>query len=150
MSDAEFNFPTPPDPVKVEQWAGQVRTLIALLAGAGLVGGAWAGVSAQQIANVLTAVLTLGGLAAGAWASFSSWRQKAAAEKAAREGAVAAAVASATLSANAGQAIPVTVTVTPPGQENVATKVSPAEVAVAQTVPADVQPRPASVTVKTA
>ena len=40
MSDAEFNFPTPPDPVRVEQWAGQLRTLIALLAGAGLVGGA--------------------------------------------------------------------------------------------------------------
>ncbi len=129
----DFNLPPPPDPVKVEQYAGLLRTLIAALSGAGLLGAAWAGVSAQQIGNVLTAVLTLAGAVGAAFAAFQSWRQKA--EARARE------VASANASATLGQ--PVTVAVTPPGQPNIVSKVSATEVAAAPSAPLNVEPSPA-------
>jgi hypothetical protein len=117
-------LPPPPDPVKVEQWAGQIRTLVAVLSGAGLLGAAWAGVSTEQIANYLTAILTAAGLAGAAWSAFKSWRQKSMQRS--------VAVASAVASANAG--VPVIVTVTPPGQPNTAASVSSAEIAAAPKV----------------
>lgn len=126
MSDSPF--PKPPDPVVVAQWAGLARTLIAALAGAGMLGGVWASVSAEQIANLLTAVLTVGG--AGAWAAVAVWSmwQK----RQARRGEVASAVASAEIGR------PVIVTETPVGVPNIATRVSATEAAAAPSVPAGV------------
>lgn len=134
MSD-QFNFPAPPDPTKIAQWAGQIRTLVAVLAGAGVLGGIWAGVSAEQIANWLTAILTVAGLVGAAWSSIKSWEDK----KTAR----ATAVASAAASAELGRAV--TVAVTPPGQANVVSEVSAAEVAAAPSAPLNVMPSPAPV-----
>ena len=74
-----FTLPQPPDPVKAQQYAGQIRTLIALLAGAGVIGGAWIGVSQEQLVSLVTAAMTLASLVGAAWAAISSWRQKAAA-----------------------------------------------------------------------
>lgn len=145
MIDDTSPLPPPVDPLMVSQWAGLIRTLIAVLAGAGILGGVWSSVSAAQIANTLTAFLTVGGALMAAGSAFWSWRQKLAQAKAQRKAEVAAAVASAALSANAGRPIPVTVTETPPGQENVATKVSVADAAKAVPVPVDVEPRPAPV-----
>jgi hypothetical protein len=133
---AEINLPPPPDPVKVAQWAGQIRALIALLAGAGLIGGVWAGVSAEQVTNALTALLTLAGVAGAAWASFTSWRAKQADRK--------ALVASAVASAQHGAAV--VVTVTPPGEPNIATRISPAEQVAAPSVPINVAPQSAPAT----
>jgi hypothetical protein len=130
MSDP---LPQPPDPVKVAQWAGQIRTLIALLAGAGLIGGVWAGVSAEQIANWLTAILTIVGLAGAAWVSVTSWWAKTHDRQ--------VLVASTVASVQAGT--PVVVTVTPAGQPNTTTRVSEAERADAPTVPLGTTPQPA-------
>lgn len=116
MTDT-FNLPAPPDPVKVAQWAGQLRALLAALAGAGVIGAAWAGVSAEQIANWLTLALMAGSAAAGAYASIKSWQDKRAQR--------ALLVASAVASANTGT--PVAVTITPAGMPNVATQISVSE-----------------------
>lgn len=70
-----------------------------------------------------------------------SWAQKVWQARAARTGAVAAAVES------ARQGTPVTVTVTPVGQPNIATKVSRVEQAAAPTVPAGAIPQPAPLTI---
>lgn len=128
-----FTLPPPPDPTKVAQWAGLARTLVALAAGAGFVGAAWAGVSAEQIANLLTAVLTLAGAAGALWSGIRSWRQKA--EQRAIN------VASSAASAALGQ--PVTVAVTPAGMPNVVTRISGAEIAAAPSAPLNVAPSPA-------
>lgn len=133
MSDGHFNFPTAPDPVAVAQWAGLARTLIAALAGAGILGGAWAAVSAEQIANLLTALLTVGGALVTTGVAFWSMWQK----RQARRLEVASAVASAEIGT------PVVVTVTPEGMPNVATRVSATEAAAAPSVPAGVTPSPA-------
>ncbi len=133
MTDATFTPPPPPDPVKVAQWAGQIRTLIALLAGAGLLGGVWAGVTADQIANWLTAILTVVGLAGAVYAAMTSWWAKIQDRK--------ALVAAAKASAQHGE--PVTVTVTPEGMPNVATKISATEQAAAPSVPQGIPPQPA-------
>jgi hypothetical protein len=132
MSDA-FPLPPPPDPVKAEQWAGQIRLLIAILAGAGFVGAGWAAVSVEQITNILTSFLTIASLVGTAWASYRSWQQKR--EQRAKE------VASAAASAVLGE--PVTVAVTPPGQPNLVSKVSSTEIAQAPFAPLDVAPSPA-------
>lgn len=129
----DFNIPPPPNPTKMAQWAGQLRLLIGILAGAGLIGGAWAGVSAEQIANWLTAIMTVGSMAGMAWASYKSWQDK----KAQR----AALVASAMVSAAAGA--PVAVTVTPEGLPNIATQISVREQLAAPIVTAGVTPQPA-------
>lgn len=131
MSDT-FPIKTP-DPVALAQWAGLARTLIAALAGAGLLGAAWAAVSVEQITNILTAVLTLAGVAGAAWSAYKSWQDK----RLARVKEVAAAKASAELGS------PVTVTVTPEGMPNIATRISAAEQAAAPSVPVDVRPSPA-------
>jgi hypothetical protein len=133
MTDATFTPPPPPDPVKVAQWAGQLRTLIALLAGAGLLGGVWAGVTAEQIANWLTAILTVAGLAGAAYAALTSWWAKIQDRK--------MLVASAKASAQHGTAV--VVTETPPGQENTARLISATEQAAAPSVPQGVPPQPA-------
>ena len=129
MSDVT-QLPPPADPVVVAQWAGQIRTLLAALAGMGLIGGVWAGVSAEQIANGMTALLTLMGVAGYAWAAIASAKAK----KADRTALVAAAVAS----ANRGE--PVAVRVTPEGQPNVATPISVAEQVQAPSVPQPASP----------
>jgi len=131
MSDSMI--PQTPDPLVVAQYAGLARTLIAALAGAGILGGAWAAVSAEQIANLLTAFLTVGGaLMTAGVALWSMWQKRQA-----RRGEVASAKASAEIGA------PVIVTVTPEGMPNVATRVSAIEVAAAPSVPAGVTPSPA-------
>lgn len=142
MSD-NLPFPKSPDPLIVSQWAGLARALIAALAGAGLLGGVWASVSAEQIANILTAVLTLGGAAMGAWATYWSWRQKIAEAKAKRDAEVSAAKASAEATMLTNRPTPVTVTVTPQGQPNEAVRITPTELAAAPSVPAFVEPSPA-------
>jgi hypothetical protein len=135
MTDATFTPPPQPDPVKVAQWAGQLRTLIALLAGAGLLGGVWAGVTAEQIANWLTAILTVAGLAGAVWAWLTSRWAKIQDRK--------MLVASAKASAQHGTAV--VVTETPPGQENTARLISATEQAAAPSVPQGVPPQPAPV-----
>jgi uncharacterized membrane protein YebE (DUF533 family) len=138
MSD-RTSLPAPPDPLLAAQWAGQIRTLIALLAGAGVVGGAWVGVSTEQIANALTALMTIAGIVAYGWAAYKSYRDKIAQ----RAVVVASAQASAEITAKTGVVTPVSVVVTPEGMPNVATKISPAEVAQAPSAPMNVPPSPA-------
>ena len=76
-----FTLPQPPDPVKAQQYAGQIRTLIALLAGAGVIGGAWIGVSQEQLVSLVTVAMTLASLVGAAWAA--TWAAWAAADAAA-------------------------------------------------------------------
>ena len=130
-----FTLPQPPDPVKAQQYAGQIRTLIALLAGAGVIGGAWIGVSQEQLVSLVTAAMTLASLVGAAWAAISSWRQKAAAR--------AELAASARESASRGT--PVVVTVTPAGEPNALTHISATEAARAPSVPLGATPSPAPV-----
>jgi hypothetical protein len=122
MTDASYN-PPPPDPVWVQQRAGQIRTLIAFAGGAlgGTAGAAMMGLSVEQIGAFITTVMTLMSLGSAAWSSIKSWRQKSADR--------ALMVASANASALVG--LPVVVTVTPPGQANIVTRVSDAEVSAA-------------------
>jgi hypothetical protein len=129
MSDP---LPQPPDPVKVAQWSGQIRTLIAVLAGVGFGGAALKGISSEQITGWVTAAMTLWGIGAWAWVSWKSWQAK----KADRKILVASTVASVKLNT------PVAVTVTPEGQPNIATRISTTEQIAAPTVPADVPPQP--------
>ena len=84
-------MPSTPDPEAIALAAGQLRALLAALAGMGILGGVWASVSANEIATILTAVLTLSGLVLYLIASVWSWWQKAAAARAAHRGAVASA-----------------------------------------------------------
>lgn len=127
-------LPQPPDPTTIAQWTGQLRTLIALAGGLGL-GGAWLGhITDQEISGDLTAIFTVGGLALWAGAAIWSWIAKLRAATAARTSAVASAVQS------AQTGTPVVVTVTPPGQPNIATLISPAEVAAAPAVPVGTLP----------
>ena len=122
-------LPAPPDPVYVAQWTGQIRTIVALAGGIGI-GGAWLQhITDAQISNDVTAMITVLGLVSYAVAAFYSWKQKRDAATAAHTEKVASAVAS----ANAG--MPVVVTVTPPGQPNIATAVSPLEAARAPKAP---------------
>lgn len=142
MSD-DLPFPKSPDPLVMAQLGSLGRALLAALAGAGLLGGVWASVSAEQIANLLTAILTIGGAAMAAWTGFGAWRKNIAEAKAKRSAEVAAAVASAEATVEAGRATPVTVTVTPQGQPNEAVRIAPAEQALAPSVPGGVSPSPA-------
>jgi hypothetical protein len=83
--------PSTPNAASITIAAGQIRALLGVLAGMGVLGGVWASVSADQIATILTAVLMLGGLAAGGVASIWSWWQKIEAAKADHAGSVASA-----------------------------------------------------------
>lgn len=137
--------PPPPDPVVVAQWAGQIRTVIALVGGLGL-GGAWLQhLTDAQISNDVTAILTMFGLASWALAGVWSWWQKRQAANAARTVAVASAVASAHKTQDAGTPTPVTVApAAAAGVAPVATMVSHAEAAMVPLPPPDVAPRPAA------
>lgn len=90
-------------------------------------------VSGEMQDKLAGAVMVLAGLAATAANDWWAKRKK-------REAEVAAAVASAELGT------PVTVTVTPAGQQNIATKVPATEVGAAPPVPLDVRPQPAPAT----
>lgn len=90
-------------------------------------------VTADQTTMAATAAVMLATLLWSAW-------QKIAAIRTARNAAVAAAVASVAMGR------PVVVTVTPPGQDNVATLVSSTEAASAPVVPKGIPPRPAPIT----
>ncbi len=132
-----MNNITPPDPTKAAQWAGQIRALLTLLAGAGIVGGAWAGVSVEQLTNWVTLAMWATAGAGAAWASYKSWQDKI---KQRQEK-----VATAMVSAQNGT--PLIVSVTPPGVENTVARVSVAEQDAAPTVPmgAVVQPPPITI-----
>ncbi len=106
---------------------GIVRTLIAA-AGAALASGGivLTGTQLDTFAGILTIMLM------GGWSVIQKWW----AAQSARTGAVSAAVAS------AQQGTPVTVTVTPPGEDNIATRVSATEQASAPTVPLNAPPQP--------
>lgn len=136
MSDNPLPRLAAPDPLVAAQWAGLARTLIAALAGAGLLGAAWTAVSLEQLTNYATLLLMLVSAAGGAWSAYRSWRQKAEAAAAARRGEVSAAKASAQIG------VPVTVTETPPGHENRAVLITPAEQAAAPSAPVNVMPSP--------
>ncbi len=116
---------TPPDPTKAAQWAGQIRALLTLLAGAGIVGGAWAGVSVEQITNWVTLAMWAAAGVGAAWASYKSWQDKIKQ----RQEKVATAMVS------AAQGVPLVVSVTPPGVENTVAQVSATEQAAAPTLP---------------
>ncbi len=100
--------------------AGVIRGAVAIASGVGFTFALTVTDSQRQMAA--TAALALGMLGWSAW-------QKVAAVRAARKAVVAAAVASVKIG------IPVTVTVTPPGQPNIATIIDPMEIATAPTVP---------------
>jgi len=108
--------------------AGIVRGIVGIASGFGFT---WAlTVSGDQITMAATAAVALGMLLWSGW-------QKIAAIRAARRTAVAAAVAS------AEKGVPVIVTETPPGQQNIATRVSATEAANAPAVPSSAVPQPA-------
>jgi len=86
-----------------------------------------------QISGYVYAVMYFGAIGLYAWSAIWSWRQK----TAARAKEIAAAVAS------AEHGVPVVVTVTPPGEPNIATRVSATEAAAAPSVPIDQKPLPA-------
>ncbi len=81
----------------------------------------------DQLVGPMTIALIMG------WSSIQKWLT----DKFTHSIAVASAVAS------VEQGMPVTVTVTPKGQDNIATKVSAAEANAAPSVPIDVKPLPA-------
>jgi len=132
MTDINFVAPSPPDPVKATQWAGQIRALIALLAGAGIVGGAWAGVTIEQITNWVTLAMWAAAGAGAVFTSYKSWKAHAAER----------AITVASAMASVQQGTPVVVTVTPPGEPNIVTAISPKEQADAPSAP-NVVPQPA-------
>ena len=133
MSEAPPSPPAllPPtaDPTQMAIWAGQIRLVIGMLAGAGLLGAGWAAVSAQDITNFLTIALMIASpLAAVVTGLWSKW-QKQKAAGAARTTAVASAVASANATQAAGMPVAVTVGAAPPGvpHDVEATHISDAE-----------------------
>jgi hypothetical protein len=110
---------------------GLVRTGVASF-------GAWAAAGGVTLTGTqldqLSGILLM--LAAGGWSAIQKWLS----QRTNRTALVASAVASAQHGA------PVVVTVTPEGQPNVATRVSPAEQAAAPSVPIGVAPQSAPVT----
>lgn len=137
-------FPKPPDPLWVAQMAGQVRALMPLVGGiVGTLGITLPALTDAQIADYMSAGMVLFGFLSWAWTAIWSWRQKAAADKAKRGAEVSAAKATAAATMEAGRAMPVTVTVTPEGQDNEAVRVRPAELAAAPSVPPGATPSPA-------
>ncbi len=130
----DTTLPPPPDPVKVAQYAGQIRAFLSLiggvLAGLGIVLPTF---TDAQINGYVSAAMIIMGLVSYGIAAFKSWQAKTADRQ--------ALVASAKASAQHGTAV--VVTVTPPGQDNVATKISATEQATAPSVPIGVSPQPA-------
>ena len=110
---------------------GAVRHLLTLAGGYLAAGGiTLTGTQYDNLAGGIVAIVMVG---------WSLW-QKRSASTAARQVAVASAVA--TLE----KGVPVTVAVTPPGEANVATKISATEIAAAPAVPALQVPMPAPAT----
>ncbi len=107
---------------------GAVRSLVAMAAGYMAAKGI--ALTGSQTDTIIGALMILGTVG---WSGL----QKVWASSASRSIAVASAVAS------VEHGVPVTVTVTPEGQPNVATRVSGAEAAAAPAVPIDVPPTPA-------
>jgi hypothetical protein len=136
MTD-QITLPPPPDPVKVAQWTGQIRALLPFVGGAlASAGIVIPSLTDAQISGYISAAMTAAGIASYAASAVWSWYQKVKDRK--------MLVASAVASAQHGA--PVVVTVTPEGQPNVATRVSPAEQAAAPSVPIGVAPQSAPVT----
>ncbi len=99
---------------------GLVRGVVGIASGIGF---AWAtAVSGDMATMIATALTALGMLGWSAWQKIEATRE-------ARGREVAAAVAS------AEQGVPVTVTVTPPGEANIATRISATEASAAPIVP---------------
>ncbi len=92
MSD---DLPTLPNPATVAQIAGLLRTVIAGLGGAGLIGGSIGALTDSQLSGLVSAGLIAGGFAAWAGAAIWSWWQKLQAAKLAQRALVTSAVASA-------------------------------------------------------
>jgi len=109
--------------------AGLVRGVLGIASGVGFT---WAStVTGDQTTMVATAAVAVGMLGWSAWQKVSSIR-------AARKSEVASAVAS------AQHGVPVTVTETPAGRPNVATRISVDEALEAPAVPLDTRPQPAA------
>lgn len=100
-----------PDPSKAAIMAGQLHVLLSLLASAGVIGGAWAGMSQDQLANDISAFMIVGGVVAGAASSVWSWYKTHWAAQEKHATAVASAEASAVATHDAGR--PVTVVTAP-------------------------------------
>lgn len=114
--------------------AGLVRGVVGIAAG---LGAGWAQfVTGDQITTAAMAAVALGMLVWSVWQKIAAVREKRAAE-------VAAAVASAKLTYENARPMPVTVTVTPAGEPNIATRINATEMAAAPAVPMDVAPAPA-------
>jgi len=140
VTDA-FTVPAPPDPVEVAQLASLGRHALTLAGGAlaafGISLPTWlASITDPQLNIIISAAMFFGGAGValvgvlkGRW---DKWRAR------------AITVASAVASVEKGT--PVVVTVTPPGQDNIATKVSATEAAAAPNVPFGVTPQPAPLT----
>jgi hypothetical protein len=137
----EINLPPPPDPVKVAQWVSTGLSILKAAAGAGLVGTAWAAsVSPEKMTAFITFLMYAMSVAALVVGWLGSLWQRHLEAVAARKVLVASAVASAQHGA------PVVVTVTPTGEPNIATRISPAEQVAAPSVPLGVAPQSAPVT----
>lgn len=108
MSDPQLPIVTP-DPTKVAIMASQLHMLLSILSGAGLIGGAWAGMSQDQLANDISAFLVVGGVVAGAASSMWSWYKTHWVAQEKHATAVASAVASAQATQDAGRPVAVTV-----------------------------------------
>jgi hypothetical protein len=133
----EINLPPPPDPVKVAQWAGQIRALLPFIGGAlASAGIVIPSLTDAQISGYISAAMTAAGIASYAASAVWSWYQKVRDRK--------MLVASAVASAQHGAAV--VVTVTPPGEPNIATRISPAEQVAAPSVPINVAPQSAPAT----
>lgn len=127
-----------PDPLVAAQWAGVVRHALTYGGGAlsalGVAMPSWlSGLSDPQLNLIVSAVIFFGGLGMGVVGFVMSQIDK----RRARGREVAAAITS------VEKGTPVTVTVTPSGQPNIATKISADELNKAPTVPFETKPQPA-------
>jgi hypothetical protein len=136
-------FNDTPDPLAVAQWASVGRHALTygggFLSAFGLAMPSWLGsLSDPQINLIVSGVLFFGGLA---MAGIGVVRGRIDKWRAQRK-----LVASVDQSAMRGE--PVVVTVTPPGEDNTITRVSPAEIIAAPSVPSDARPLPAPPSLK--
>lgn len=86
-----------PDPREIALVAGVIRTILAGLAGMGVLGGTWAALSDVQLSAISAMLLTLASLAGWAGVGVWSWIQKVRQARLDHAGSVA--------SANSGQAV---------------------------------------------
>lgn len=123
---------------------GQVRGVLILLAGMGL-GGTWlkylVGLDDASFNALATTIVTVGGGLLYLGPAIWGWLEAKWLARQSRSLQVAAATTSVALG------VPVTVTVTPPGEDNKATMISIAEQTKSPLVPTDVAPSPAPLVV---